>query len=50
MFNTTNYTNDELDSTLDIVLKHDFDIVGFGLIHGHLDLNVDIGRYEKGLR
>jgi hypothetical protein len=47
MFNTTNYTNDELDSTLDIVLKHDFDIVGFADTHGHLDLNVDIGRYEK---
>jgi isopropylmalate/homocitrate/citramalate synthase len=47
MFNTTNYTNDELDSALDIVLKYDFDIVGFADTHGHLDLNVDIDRYEK---
>jgi hypothetical protein len=47
MFNTTNYTDDELDSTLDIVLKYDFDIIGFADTHGHLDLNVDIDRYEK---
>ena len=47
MFNTTNYTDDELDSTLDIVLKHDFDIIGFADTHGHLDLNLDINRYEK---
>ena len=47
MFNTTNYSNDELDSALDIVLKYDFDIIGFADTHGHLDLNVDIDRYEK---
>ena len=45
--NTTNYTNKELDSALDIVLKYDFDIIGFADTHGHLDLNVDIDRYEK---
>ena len=47
MFNTTNYSNDELDSALDIVLKYDFDIIGFADTHGHLDLNVDMDRYEK---
>ena len=47
MFNTTNYTDEELDSTLDVVLKYDFDIIGFADTHGHLDLNVDIDRYEK---
>ena len=46
MFNTTNYTDDELDSTLDIVLKHDFDIIGFADTHGHLNLHKDIKRYE----
>ena len=47
MFNTTNYTDDELDSTLDVVLEYDFDIIGFADTHGHLDLNMDIDRYEK---
>jgi isopropylmalate/homocitrate/citramalate synthase len=47
MFNTTNYTDDELDSALDIVLKYDFDIIGFADTHGHLDLSVDIDKYEK---
>ncbi|MAG25126.1 hypothetical protein CMI47_06055 [Candidatus Pacearchaeota archaeon] len=47
LFNTTNYTDDELDSALDIVLESDFDIIGFADTHGHLDLNIDIDRYEK---
>jgi 4-hydroxy 2-oxovalerate aldolase len=47
MFNTTNYTDEDLDSTLDIVLKYNFDIIGFADTHGHLDLNVDIDRYER---
>ena len=47
MFNITNYTDEELDSTLDTVLKYDFDIIAFADTHGHLDLSVDIDRYEK---
>jgi len=47
IFNTTNYTDLELDSVLDKVLKSDFDIIGFADTHGHLDLNKDISRYEK---
>ena len=47
MFNTTNYTDKELDASLNIALKYDFDIIGFADTHGHLDLNRDIDRYEK---
>ena len=47
MFNTTNYTDDEMMFSLDKVLKCDFDIIGFADTHGHLDLNRDIHRYEN---
>jgi 4-hydroxy 2-oxovalerate aldolase len=46
LFNTTNYTDDELNSALDIVLDSDFDIIGFADTHGHLNLHRDIKRYE----
>ena len=47
MFNTTNYTDKELDASLNIAFKYDFDIIGFADTHGHLDLNKDIDRYTK---
>ena len=47
LFNTTNYTYDELDIALDTVLKSDFDIIGFADTHGYLNLYKDIHRYEK---
>ena len=47
LFNTTNYADDELNSALDIVLKSDFDIIGFADTHGHLNLYKDIKRYEQ---
>ena len=49
LFNTTNYTDDELNSALDIVLKSDFDMIGFADTHGHLNLYEDIFRYEHFL-
>ena len=42
LFNTTNYTDIELNSALDIVLDSDFDIIGFADTHGHLNLHKDI--------
>ena len=45
--NTTNYTDDELNSALDIVIDSDFDIIGFADTHGHLNLHRDIKRYEQ---
>jgi 4-hydroxy 2-oxovalerate aldolase len=47
LFNTTNYTDEELHSALDIVLDSDFDIIGFADTHGHLNLHRDIKRYEQ---
>ena len=47
LFNTTSYTDDELNSALDIVLDSDFDIIGFADTHGHLNLHRDIKRYEQ---
>jgi 4-hydroxy 2-oxovalerate aldolase len=47
LFNTTNYTDNELNSALDIVLDSDFDIIGFADTHGHLNLHRDIKRYEQ---
>jgi len=47
IFNTTNYTDIELDTVLNKVLQSDFDIIGFADTHGHLDLNKDITRYEN---
>ena len=47
LFNTTNYTDNELNSSLDIVLESDFDIIGFADTHGHLNLNEDIVKYEQ---
>ncbi len=47
IFNTTNYTDIELDTVLDKVLQSDFDIIGFADTHGHLNLNNDITRYEQ---
>jgi 4-hydroxy 2-oxovalerate aldolase len=47
LFNTTNYTDDELNSALDIVLDSNFDIIGFADTHGHLNLHRDIKRYER---
>ncbi|MFY0650412.1 MAG: hypothetical protein JXQ96_00195 [Cyclobacteriaceae bacterium] len=47
IFNTTNYTDDELNSVLDKVLYSDFEIIGFADTHGYLDLNKDLERYEQ---
>ena len=47
LFNTTNYSDEELHSALDIVLDSDFDIIGFADTHGHLNLYRDIKRYEQ---
>ena len=47
LFNTTNYTDDELDVALDMVLDSDFDIIGFADTHGHLNLYKDMYRYEQ---
>ena len=47
LFNTTNYTDEELHSALDIVLDSDFDIIGFADTHGYLNLHRDIKRYEQ---
>lgn len=47
IFNTTNYSSDELNHALDIVLQSDFEIIGFADTHGHLDLNTDISYYEE---
>jgi len=47
IFNTTNYTDIELDTVLDKVLQSDFDIIGFADTHGYLNLNNDIVRYEQ---
>lgn len=47
LFNTTNYTDRELNSSLDVVLDSDFDIIGFADTHGHLNLNKDIALYEQ---
>ena len=50
IFNTTNYTDSELENVLDKVLETDLDLVGFADTHGHLNLNKDIARYEKHFR
>jgi len=47
IFNTTNYTDDELNSVLDKVLNSDFEVIGFADTHGHLNLNKDIEIYEQ---
>ena len=47
IFNTTNYTDNELSNALEKVLKTNLDLVGFADTHGHLNLNKDITRYEK---
>jgi len=47
IFNTTNYTDIELDTVLDKVLQSNFDIIGFADTHGYLNLNNDIVRYEQ---
>ena len=47
IFNTTNYTDDELDLVLDKVIDSDFDLIGFADTHGHLNLNDDILKYEN---
>ena len=47
IFNTTNYTDEELNSVLDKVIKSDFDIIGFADTHGHLNLNTNIEWYEQ---
>lgn len=47
IFNTTNYTDIELDAALNIALESDFDVIGFADTHGHLNLHTDIVRYEE---
>tara|TARA_Y100000389_G_C17396586_1_gene482892 strand:+ start:39 stop:875 length:837 start_codon:yes stop_codon:yes gene_type:complete len=47
IFNTTNYTDKELDNALDIALASDFDVIGFADTHGQLNLHDDILRYEE---
>tara|TARA_Y100000385_G_scaffold231378_1_gene243348 strand:+ start:1717 stop:2667 length:951 start_codon:yes stop_codon:yes gene_type:complete len=47
IFNTTNYSSDELDYALNVVLQSDFEIIGFADTHGHLNLNADIAYYEE---
>jgi 4-hydroxy 2-oxovalerate aldolase len=46
LFNTTNYTNSELDKALDLVLDSDIDIIGFADTHGHLNLDRDLYYYK----
>jgi len=46
IFNITTYTDDELNAVLDKVLMADFEYVYMADTHGHLDLSVDIDRYE----
>ncbi len=50
IFNTTNYTDSELDSALNLVLDSDFEVIGFADTHGHLNLSKDIKRYEQKFR
>lgn len=47
IFNTTNYTDDELNNVLNKVLNSNFEVIGFADTHGHLDLSKDIKRYEQ---
>ena len=47
IFNTTNYTDIELNSVLDKVLESNFEVIGFADTHGHLNLNRDIDIYEQ---
>ena len=47
IFNTTNYTDNELNKVLDKVLKSDFEIIGFADTHGHLNLDIDKFKYEQ---
>ena len=50
IFNTTNYTDSELDSALNLTLDSDFEVIGFADTHGHLNLSKDIKRYEQKFR
>lgn len=50
IFNTTNYTDSELDNALNLALDSDFEIIGFADTHGHLSLSKDIERYEQKFR
>jgi len=47
IFNTTNYTDNELNKVLDKVLKSDFEIIGFADTHGYLNLDIDKLKYEQ---
>jgi 4-hydroxy 2-oxovalerate aldolase len=47
IFNTSNYSDRELNKTVNKVSKRNFDIVGFADTHGHIDLTKDIARYDS---
>jgi len=47
IFNTTNYTDTELNLVLDKVLKFNFEVIGFADTHGYLNLNKDINVYDQ---
>ena len=47
IFNTTNYTDNELNGVLDKVLESNFEVIGFADTHGHLNLNKDLLKYEQ---
>lgn len=49
LFNTANYSEDELMFSLDKVLDSDFDIVGFADTHGSIDLYKESSKYLKSL-
>jgi 4-hydroxy 2-oxovalerate aldolase len=49
IFNTSNYTRDELLNTCRIVSEHTFDFVYFADTHGSLDLSKDFNIFKKPL-
>lgn len=47
IFNVTNYSSKELENTVSKTLNSEFEYIYMADTHGHLDLNRDIGKYEK---
>ena len=50
IFNTSNYTHQELIKTCEEVLMYDFDYVYFADTHGSLDLSKDFKKFEEPIR
>jgi 4-hydroxy 2-oxovalerate aldolase len=50
IFNITSYTDLELDSVVDKVINSSLEYVYMADTHGHLDLNRDMGKFEKHFR